>query len=112
SNPQNLPKWASGLAQGRVTQVNGEWIANAPMGNVKIRFAERNELGVLDHEVTLESGVTIHNPMRVLPNGAESEVVFSLFKLPGVSEERFVEDAEWVERDLQSLKALLESVSC
>ena len=32
------------------------------MGKVKIRFAESNPFGVVDHDVILESGVRIHNP--------------------------------------------------
>lgn len=63
---------------------------------------------MLDHDVTLLSGITIHNPMRVMPNAAGSEVVFSLFRLPGVSEETFEQDAAWVARDLQALKRALE----
>jgi uncharacterized membrane protein len=109
SNPENLPKWASGLANGSVRQVAEEWVADAPMGKVKIRFAERNTFGVLDHDVTLESGATVRNPMRVLPNGAGSEVVFSLFRLPETSEAKFAEDGNWVAGDLRALKAVIEA---
>lgn len=107
SNPQNLPKWATGLG-GSIKNVNGEWIAEAPMGKMKIRFAKRNTFGILDHDVILESGVEIHNPMRVVPNGSGSEVVFMLFRQPEVSDEKFSEDAKWVEKDLKILKDLLE----
>ncbi len=55
------------------------------------------------------SGVTIHNPMRVMANGEGSEVVFSLFHLPGVSDAKFAEDATWVMKDLETLKRVLES---
>jgi hypothetical protein len=78
------------------------------MGKVRIAFAERNNFGVLDHDVTLQSGVTIHNPMRVLPNGAGSEVVFSVFHRPETSDAKFMEDTKWVEKDLRTLKAVLE----
>jgi len=107
SKPENLPKWATGLG-GSIKNVNGEWIADAPMGKVKIRFAKRNTFGILDHDVILESGVIIHNPMRVVPNGSGSEVFFTLFRQPDVSDEKFSEDAKWVEKDLRILKDLLE----
>ena len=77
-------------------------------GKIKIRFADQNAFGVLDHDVTLPSGVTIHNPMRVMANGEGSEVVFSLFHLPGVSDAKFADDATWVMKDLQTLKRVLE----
>ncbi|MBI2209336.1 MAG: SRPBCC family protein [Deltaproteobacteria bacterium] len=107
SNPENLPKWATGLAGG-IKKVNNEWMAESPLGKVKIRFAERNRFGILDHDVTLESGVQIHNPMRVVPNGSGSEVIFTLLRQPDMSDEKFEEDAKWVEKDLTILKGLLE----
>jgi hypothetical protein len=107
SNPENLPLWATGLAR-TIRYVDGEWIADAPAGRVKIRFAERNELGVLDHDVISESGVTIHVPLRVVPNGSGSEVVFTLVRERNVSDDEFAEDARWVEKDLNALKRLVE----
>jgi hypothetical protein len=62
----------------------------------------------MDHDVTLESGVTIHNPMRVVPNGEGSEFVFTLIRQPGMSEEQFARDEAAVETDLRALKDLLE----
>ena len=107
SNPENLPKWATGLGNS-IKKVNGEWIADSPMGKVKVKFAEENKFGVLDHEVTLEPGVKINNPMRVIANGKGSEVFFTLIREPGTSDEKFEKDAAWVEKDLKILKGLLE----
>jgi hypothetical protein len=106
SQVDNLPRWATGLGAGR--NVGGEWVADSPMGEIKVRFARPNDLGVLDHDVVLASGETIHNPMRVVPNAAGSEVIFTLLRQPGVSDEKFEEDARWVEKDLRILKGLLE----
>jgi hypothetical protein len=108
ANPENMSRWASGLA-GSMRNVGGEWVGDGgPIGRVKVRFTEPNRFGVLDHDVTLESGLTVHNPVRVLPNGAGSEVVFSLFRRPGVSAEEFARDGSTVEKDLRTLKSLVE----
>lgn len=107
SRPENLPRWASGLG-GAGRRAGAEWIAEGPMGRVGIRFVEANGLGVLDHEVTLESGARFYNPMRVVPNGEGSEVVFTLFRTSETSAEKFAADAEWVAKDLATLKAVLE----
>jgi hypothetical protein len=107
SNPENLPKWAAGLS-GSIKKVNGDWIAEAPMGSVKVKFAEKNQFGVLDHDVTLPSGVKVYNPMRVFPNNDGGELVFTLYRRPDVSDQEFAEDAKAVERDLAKLKTLLE----
>ena len=111
SDPRNLPRWAAGLARSEVKRDGDEWIADAPLGNVRVKFVERNSFGVLDHTVTLESGVTVHNPMRVLPNGDGSEFVFTLIRRPGMSDEQFAKDKTAVENDLKTLKDLLERQS-
>jgi hypothetical protein len=75
---------------------------------VKVKFAETNKFGVLDHAVTLPSGVKVSNPMRVFPNNDGSELVFTLYRRPDVSDQEFAEDAKSVEQDLAKLKTLLE----
>jgi hypothetical protein len=107
SNPENLPKWAAGLS-GSIKKVNEDWIAEAPMGRVKVKFAEKNQFGVLDHDVTLPSGVNVYNPMRILPNNDGSELVFTLYRRPDMSDQEFAEDTKSVEKDLAKLKTLLE----
>jgi hypothetical protein len=91
--PHNLPRWAAGLDR---------------LGDILLRFTDRNTLGVLDHVVTLPSGESALNPLRVLSNGDGSEVVFSLFRLPGLTAEAFEADVAAVARDLERLRSLLE----
>lgn len=111
SNPQNLPLWAAGLATSKVERDGGAWVADAPFGKVKIRFAEKNPFGVMDHDVELDSGLVVHNPMRVVPNGNGSEFIFTLLRQPGMSNEQFAEDMHAIEKDISALKKLLESRS-
>ena len=107
SNPENLPQWAAGLS-GSIENVKGDWIAESPMGRVKVEFAEKNKFGILDHDVTLPSGEKIYNPMRVFPNDDGSEVIFTLYQRSDLSDQMFAEDAEAVAKDLEKLKSLLE----
>jgi uncharacterized protein YndB with AHSA1/START domain len=110
ATPENLPKWAIGLGTSFHQRGDGSWIAEGgPVGSATVRFVERNRFGVLDHDVTVETGETIHNPIRVLRNGAGSEVMFTLFRRAGVSADQFAQDAKAVEKDLGTLKRLLES---
>lgn len=108
SKGEKLPQWAAGLARSEIKREGDAWLMDAPFGKAKARFAERNGFGVMDHDVTLESGVTIHNPMRVVAHGEGTEVVFTLFRQPDMPDEQFAADKEAVEKDLQTLKALLE----
>ncbi len=107
SNGENVPRWATGLGT-KIRHVGSEWLAEGPLGNVRVSFAPPNDFGVADHDVVLETGVTVHNPIRVVPNGPGSTVIFTLMRLPRVSEQQFNEDAKTVKRDLTTLKALLE----
>lgn len=108
SNPENLPKWASGLS-GSISREGDHWVAASPMGKVKVKFAEPNNFGVIDHDVTLESGETFHNPMRIVKNHTGSEVIFTLYRQPGMSDEDYSRDAATIAKDLSMLKKLLES---
>jgi hypothetical protein len=107
SNPANLPDWAPGLANS-AERVDGQWIVESPMGLVVVVFAARNEFGVLDHDVTLPSGETIYNPMRVTVDGTGCEVVFTVRRQPGMSDEDFERDANAVSADLSRLKRVIE----
>lgn len=109
ANPANLPQWAAGLARTTVEQVDDQWIAESPMGRVTVTFAERNDFGVLDHVVTLPSGESVYNPVRVIPDGDASEVVFTLRRQSGMTEDQFDRDAEAVLADLATLKQVLEA---
>lgn len=62
----------------------------------------------MDHDVELDSGVVVHNPMRVVPNGDGSEFIFTLLRQPGMSDDQFADDAQAVTKDLRTLKKLLE----
>jgi hypothetical protein len=109
ADPRNLPRWAKGLSGSSIREAGGEWLAESPMGTVRIRFVPRNDLGVLDHDVVISSsGESFHNPMRVLANGEGSEVVFTLYRRPGMTDEALAADRRAIEADLATLKRLLE----
>ena len=110
SNPENLPRWAVGLCKS-VRKSDAGWVVDTPQGPIQIRFSEKNDFGVLDHYVKLSSGVEVYVPVRVVPNGSGSEVIFTLFKTPEMSDKQFAEDAGMVERDLKALKSILERES-
>jgi len=107
SNPENLPKWAKMFCRS-IKKSNGGWIVETPQGPVKVRFTRKNEFGILDHYVNPAPGVEVFVPMRVVPNGSGSEVIFTLFQLAGMSDEKCAEDIRWVEQDLKTLKRILE----
>lgn len=109
-DPENLPRWAQGLAQSEVEVRGDVLIAQSPMGEVTVRFVPHNALGVLDHDVTLPSGVTITNPLRVLAHPHGAEVVFTIRRIE-MSTEEFERDCQMIEEDLETLRSLLETTA-
>ena len=107
SIPLNFQRWASGLG-GSLKKVGDEWTAQGPAGPVRIRFSGQNEHGVLDHWVMPDEGGEIYIPLRVVQNGTGAEVSLTLFRAEGRTDEEMVEDEDWVRRDLDALKSLLE----
>lgn len=109
SNPANLPQWAPGFVKS-IALRDGKWLAETTLGTATFMFAEHNVFGVLDHGVTLPSGETSANPMRVVANGEGSEVLFTLFQDAGMSNAEFTNDTQVVFGDLQKLKAVIEAL--
>ena len=90
--PENFRRWASGV------------------GDSEVRFSERNSRGVLDHSVRTPQG-EVYVPLRILPKGRRCELELTLFRQPQMTDERFAADGEWVMRDLQAAKRLVEQSS-
>ena len=107
--PEVSPTWASGLAQSTLEDHGDHWRARgagSDGSDVTIRFTDYNAYGVMDHRVTLPDGAEVYVPLRVMQNGAGAEVALTLFRQPGMSDEQFAADAEWVRHDLATLAAL------
>lgn len=108
SQPANLPKWAPGLGSS-VVQEGGDWFVETSEGRVRVRFAPDNPFGVLDHDVLTPSGEAVHVPLRVLSDDGGSEVVFTLRRAPGMTDEDFERDAALIRGDLDLLKEVMEA---
>lgn len=103
SNVDNLPRWAAGLAQSDVVHEGDVLVVESPMGRVTVRFVERNDLGVLDHDVTLPSGTVVTNPVRVLAHPDGAEVVFTVRQIE-LTDDEFARDIQLVAADLERLE--------
>jgi len=105
--PEFFPKWASGLSQTPLEQDGSLWRGKGPKGPVKVRFTEHNPYCIMDHYVDTGLSKEIFVPMRIVANCAGSQVLITLFRQPLLSDERFAQELEMVNADLQRLHALL-----
>jgi hypothetical protein len=107
ADPANLARWAPGLGHS-VAEVDGQWFVDTPAGRAGLAFAPRNDYGVLDHYLTLNSGEVIYVPMRVTADGDGTEAVLTVRRRPGMTDDEFKADGEAVAADLARLKGILE----
>lgn len=108
-DPRNLHLWAQGLAGSPLTLESGKWVADSPMGQVTVRFADDNPFGVLDHEVGLPDGSTALNPVRVIPLTEDSSELVFTARRRGMPDNEFDNDQDLINADLKRLKELLEA---
>ena len=103
----NLPVWASSFCLYAGKTERG-WELETPGGRVQMSFCADNHLGVLDHNVVLENGVSIYVPMRVIKNNEGCTVIFTLLQGSNMDERELEADKIAIMADLRRLKSMLE----
>ena len=106
-DPANWNQWAFGLGK-NLRQSSSGWVADSGGGTANVIFTPRNSFGVIDHTVTRPNGDRVYVPMRLIVNGGGCELLFTLFREPNMSDAQFASDANFVQRDLDGLKGLME----
>ncbi|MBJ3783994.1 SRPBCC family protein [Devosia sediminis] len=108
ADPANMAEWAAGLGGDFEPAPDGDgWIANQDGTAIRITFTPPNDFGVLDHDVHTPGGV-VHVALRVVPNGSGAEVTFLLLQERAMSDAELERDAAAVQKDLDTLKRLME----
>ncbi|MFJ4165560.1 SRPBCC family protein [Microbacterium sp. NPDC089698] len=107
ADPGNLPEWARGLASSEVRRDGADLLVDSPMGEVRVHFVPRNPYRIADHDVTLPSGTTVNNPLRVLAHPNGSEVVFTVRQIE-LTDDEFERDCAAVADDLERLSDMVE----
>jgi hypothetical protein len=107
AEPGNLPKWSLFILSSELRD-DGVWRIETQSGPAEVRFAARNNFGVVDHWVRLNPETEVYVPLRVVANGNGSEVLFTVFRQPEMTDAAYEADIELVRKDLLSLKAVLE----
>jgi carbon monoxide dehydrogenase subunit G len=107
---ENWKTWAPWV-RSVTRQSDGSWSLDTTDGAMTVQFVEPNSFGILDHRVTLASGMTVHNAMRVVPNGSGSELEMLVMQSPEMSTEQFERDLQAVTDDFARLKTAAEAYS-
>lgn len=109
AEPLNLPTWTTGID--RMLHRDGDdWTASTAVGELIFRYSPRNGYGVLDYSIRRAAGDSTHVvPVRVFANGEGAEITITHYQRPGVTDEEYDSEAEWIRSDFLTLKALLEA---
>jgi len=105
----NWKTWAPWV-RAVVDKSGRDWTVETDGGRMHLRFVEANSLGVLDHTVTLASGVSIYNAMRVVPNGTGSDLMMLVVQTPPATKEQFEQDVQAVHDDFGRIKKVVEAM--
>lgn len=110
ANPANLPLWSRSFCLS-VSQRQGQWWVETPQGDLPIRIATHRQLRIADQFISPAPGVEFLIPTRVVPNGAGSEFILTLFQPDDLSEEQYQDEVALIEQELQYLREILEGTS-
>ena len=105
---ENWKVWAPWIRSVSRTAPN-EWQLGTDDGGMTMRFVAPNELGVLDHQVVLASGVSLTNSVRVTPNGSGSDLLMVVLQWPHLSDEQFGRDVQAVTDDFARIREAVEA---
>lgn len=109
AEPQNFEKWAAVEAGSFMPLANGDWEGQTPFGFRHFRFTPANPYGVLDHAIFEPGETPLFMPMRVVPNGAGTDLSFTFYQRDCMSDDQFASSIEWIGTDLLGLKSLIEA---
>ena len=111
ANPLNYGEWAAVDRDTFRPLGDGDWAAMTNFGGMRhFRFTPPNSFGVLDHAVFVPGEQLLWTPMRIMPNQEGTELTFTFYQRPGMSEEEFTSAIEWITTDFLTLKTLLEAL--
>ncbi len=86
---------------------DGWWSFTSPWGPAKLKFHENRQLGILDHQF-VDNDAKWDVPMRVVSKGNDSEVITTIIKPDGMSDQTFNERMIEIEKIFLSMKQIIE----
>jgi hypothetical protein len=109
AEPANLAQWGTNFGT-EMRHVSGmTYEVDLPAGKMLMRFSERNRFGVIDFSIYPEGTEPgPPTPARVYPNGEGTDIAITMFKFPGITDDKFNSDEEWMRSDLGRMKTILE----
>ncbi|MGK3994841.1 kynureninase [Sorangium sp. So ce1024] len=107
SDPAQIPRWAVHFCSSVRADGDALW-ATTPRGEVRFAVRADRALGVVDFGHLGADGAWRYSPTRVMPVEGGAVYLYTFFRRPGISEERFEAMRREMEEELALLKRLVE----
>ncbi|AUX21943.1 uncharacterized protein SOCEGT47_024410 [Sorangium cellulosum] len=107
SDPAQLPRWAVHFCSSVRADGDALW-ATTPRGQVRFAMRTDRALGVVDFGHLGADGAWRYSPTRVMPAEGGAVFLYTFFRRPGISDERFEAMKREMEEELALLKQLAE----
>ncbi|WP_437626180.1 kynureninase [Sorangium sp. So ce1151] len=107
SDPARLPLWAVHFCSSVRADGGALW-ATTPRGEVRFAMRTDRALGVVDFGHLGADGAWRYSPTRVMPVEGGAVFLYTFFRRPGISDERFEAMKREMEEELALLKRLVE----
>jgi len=110
ADAQRLPVWAIGFAKAIARAGDHEWLVTLASGEtMPLRVDADAATGVIDYVSLPAPGVEVPAHTRVVAHGAGTLYIFSMHQPPGLPDEVFDAQIAELARELNVLKAQLET---
>lgn len=111
ADPGNWPAWAVvNVLSVEATDDPDWWLMTTPNGRGKLRVRGDAATGLLDHDFA-DDQASWTVPARVVPNGTGSEFMMTFYQPPGFTDAFFDQQIALVDKELATLKQLLETAA-
>jgi len=112
AEPENLPRWAVGLARG-IRREGDAWIVETAQGEMPVRVVADAAQGTIDFYMDVAPGLEAVAYSRLVPNNSGAEYVFTQFQLPGMADEVFAAQRAALAEELAILPILFRAqIAC
>ena len=107
SDPLHMPQWAGAFCSS-VERSGDSWLAQTPLGKVKLACNSNQQSGIIDYEFKPALPIKIMLHSRVIADGSSSQLVLTHYQIPFTPEDFFEKQKKKVSEQLVSLKSFME----
>ena len=108
SRVENLLSFAPVFAES-ISDDNGRWIAKRGAETFELKIVSDPHWGVVDFHIIPAPGILTIAPSRVVPNGPDTEYIFTLFQATNMDDQTYQQTVNAMRGEFELLRVALEA---